>query len=81
MPYAVLNLTRRCSAIDVNLRCKLRDRRLSQGLSQSDLEALSEIPKSSISAYENGRTEMTVRTAVKFALILKCSIDSLFEYD
>ncbi|WP_445661408.1 helix-turn-helix transcriptional regulator [Bacillus sp. FSL K6-3431] len=62
------------------MRCLLRDRRLSQGLSQYDLEVLSGVSKHSISAYENGRTEMNVRTAAKFAIILKCSIDDLFVY-
>ncbi|QIG62566.1 HTH domain-containing protein [Sporosarcina phage Lietuvens] len=62
------------------MRCVLRDRRLAQGLSQYDLELMTGISKHSISAYENGRSDMTVRTAAKLALSLNCSVDDLFEY-
>lgn len=66
--------------IDISIRCLLRDRRTAQGISQRDLEIISGIPRSRISKYETGKVEMTVETAVKFALILHCGLDDLFEY-
>lgn len=67
--------------IDVSIRCLLRDRRLAQGLSQRDLESISGIPRSRISKYESGKVAMTAETAVKFAIILNCRLDDLFEYE
>lgn len=67
--------------LDVIVRCLLRDRRIAQGLSQRDLEIISGIPRSRISNYETGKVDMTVETAVKFAIILKCTLDDLFEYN
>lgn len=66
--------------IDVHLRCLLRDRRRAQGISQRQLELLTDIPRSRISGYENGKIAMSVETATKFAIILNCTLDDLFEY-
>lgn len=76
----MVNYSSEVCVIDVQLRCKLRDRRQAQGISQRDLSDLSGIARTNISAYENDRVEMTVETAVKFALILHCTLDDLFEY-
>lgn len=67
-------------AIDVQLRCKLRDRRKAQGISQRQLELLSDIPRSRISEYENDKVVMSVETTVKFAILLHCTLDELYEY-
>lgn len=67
--------------IDVKVRCLLRDRRTGQGISQRDLEITSGIPRSRISKYETGKVAMTVETAAKFAIILNCHLDDLFEYE
>ncbi|MBO0602744.1 helix-turn-helix transcriptional regulator [Sporosarcina sp. E16_3] len=61
------------------MRCLLRDRRRAQGVSQRDLERISGIARANISAYENNRVVMTIETAAKFALILHCTLDDLFE--
>ena len=76
----MVNLIRRCEAIDVKLRCILRDRRNAQGVTQRQLSQLSGIDRANISAYENDRVIMTLDTAAKFALALHCTLDDLFEY-
>lgn len=68
-------------AINVKLRCLLRDRRKAQGYSQRQFADISGIARENISAYENDRVVMSVETAAKFALILHCTIDELFEYE
>ena len=50
------------------------------GYSQRRLEELTGISRSRISVYENDKVEMTVDTAVRFALVLKCTLDDLFDY-
>ncbi|WP_093266650.1 helix-turn-helix transcriptional regulator [Psychrobacillus sp. OK032] len=62
------------------LRCNLRDRRLDRGLTQYELEVLSGVSRHTISAYENGSSKLQVKTAVKFAIALNCTLDELFEY-
>ena len=54
---------------------------MEKGLTQADLEVLTGISRHSISAYENNRREMYIGTAVKFAIILNCSLDDLFNYE
>lgn len=66
--------------IELRLRCLLRDQRNSQGISQRQLEVLSNVPRSRISLYENNKVIMSVETAAKFAVILNCSLDDLFDY-
>ena len=68
-------------AIDVILRCTLRDRRKAQGYSQRQLEAVSGVDRSRISAYENNNVVMSIEVAAHFALILHCSLDDLYEYE
>jgi transcriptional regulator with XRE-family HTH domain len=65
----------------VQLCSLLRSRRHSKGISQRKLEELSGIPRSRISVYENDKVDMTVETAVKFALVMNCSLDDLFDYE
>lgn len=50
------------------------------GYSQRRLEELTDIPRSRISVYENDKVSMNVDTAVKFALVLNCTLDDLFDY-
>lgn len=66
--------------IDVTVRCLLRDRRRDRRISQRDLENVSGISRSRISKYESGEIAMTVETAVRFAIILNCTLDELFDY-
>jgi transcriptional regulator with XRE-family HTH domain len=76
----MINYTVEVCIIDVRLRSLLRDRRRSMGYSQRRLEELTGIPRSRISVYENDKVVMTVDTAVRFALVLKCTLDDLFDY-
>ncbi|WP_370644752.1 helix-turn-helix transcriptional regulator [Sporosarcina sp. ACRSL] len=63
------------------MRCKLRDRRLSQGLSLRQLATLASVDRGQLSRYENNIVVMGVDTAAKFALLLNCTIDDLYEYE
>lgn len=64
---------------DVRVICKLRDRRIEQGLSQRQLEDISGIHRSRISLYERNETEMSISTAARFAVILNCTLNDLFD--
>jgi len=66
--------------MNVTVRCVLRDRRQAQGISLRKLEELSGIHRGHISEYERNLVQMSVETAAKFALILNCTLDDLFEY-
>jgi transcriptional regulator with XRE-family HTH domain len=65
--------------IDVTVRCTLRDRRLAQGLSIRQLEAISGVSRGRLSLYENAEKDMTVKTAARLAVVLHCTLDDLFE--
>ena len=56
---------------------RLREARLSAGLSQSDLEDLSGIPKARLSRYENGHVEPSIQTLNRLARALNVSEASL----
>src|SRR6476659_571726 len=49
---------------------RLREARLSAGLSQSELEELSGIPKARLSRYENGHVEPSIQTLNRLARAL-----------
>lgn len=65
----------------VQVRCKLRDRRLSCGYSIRQLQDLSGIHRGTISKYENDKDVMSIELAARFALLLGCKIDDLYEYE
>lgn len=56
---------------------RLREVRLASGLSQSQLEDLSGIPKARLSRYENGHVEPSIRTLARLAQALNVSEASL----
>jgi len=56
---------------------RLREARLGAGLSQSDLEDLSGIPKARLSRYENGHVEPSIQTLNRLARALNVSEASL----
>jgi len=57
---------------------RLRSRREQLGLTQAELARLVDVPQSRLSEYECGRNQgMTLHTARKFAVALRCSIDYL----
>ena len=56
---------------------RLREARLSAGLSQSELEELSGIPKARLSRYENGHVEPSIQTLARLARALNVSEASL----
>ena len=56
---------------------RLREARLSAGLSQSELEELSGIPKARLSRYENGHVEPSIQTLNRLARALNVSEASL----
>ena len=57
---------------------RLRSRREQLGLTQAELARLVGVPQSRLSEYECGKNQgMTLHTACKFAVALRCSIDYL----
>ena len=56
---------------------RLREARLGAGLSQSELEELSGIPKAWLSRYENGHVEPSIQTLARLARALNVSEASL----
>jgi transcriptional regulator with XRE-family HTH domain len=56
---------------------RLREARLAAGLSQSELEELSGIPKARLSRYENGHVEPSIQTLNRLARALNVSEASL----
>ena len=56
---------------------RLRETRLRAGLSQSDLEDISGIPKARLSRYENGHVEPSIQTLNRLARALNVSEASL----
>jgi transcriptional regulator with XRE-family HTH domain len=56
---------------------RLRETRLAAGLSQSELEELSGIPKARLSRYENGHVEPSIQTLARLAKALNVSEASL----
>jgi len=56
---------------------RLREARIGAGLSQSELEELSGIPKARLSRYENGHVEPSIQTLARLAQALNVSEASL----
>lgn len=56
---------------------RLREARLGAGLSQSELEELSGIPKARLSRYENGHVEPSIQTLNRLSRALNVSEASL----
>ena len=56
---------------------RLRESRVAAGLSQSELEELSGIPKARLSRYENGHVEPSIQTLARLAKALNVSEASL----
>jgi transcriptional regulator with XRE-family HTH domain len=56
---------------------RLREARVTAGLSQSELEDLSGIPKARLSRYENGHVEPSIQTLARLARALNVSEASL----
>lgn len=60
---------------------RLRATRIKAGLSQSDLEEISGIPKARLSRYENGHVAPSIQTLERLARALKASEASLLGDD
>lgn len=60
---------------------RLREARIRAGLSQSELEELSGIPKARLSRYENGHVEPSIQTLARLARSLDVSEASLLGDD
>jgi transcriptional regulator with XRE-family HTH domain len=56
---------------------RLREARVTAGLSQSELEELSGIPKARLSRYENGHVEPSIQTLARLSRALNVSEASL----
>ena len=56
---------------------RLREARVAAGLSQSELEELSGIPKARLSRYENGHVEPSIQTLARLSKALNVSEASL----
>lgn len=56
---------------------RLREARINAGLSQSELEERSGIPKARLSRYENGHVEPSIQTLARLSRALKVSEASL----
>jgi transcriptional regulator with XRE-family HTH domain len=64
-------------SVDRTFGRRLRETRVKAGLSQSDLERLSGIPKARLSRYENGHVAPSIRTLARLAKALGVSEASL----
>jgi transcriptional regulator with XRE-family HTH domain len=60
---------------------RLRETRIKAGLSQSDLEVISGIPKARLSRYENGHVAPSIQTLERLAKALAVSEASLLDDD
>ena len=60
---------------------RLRETRVKAGLSQSDLEEISGIPKARLSRYENGHVAPSIQTLERLARALSVSEASLLDDD
>lgn len=60
---------------------RLRETRVKAGLSQSDLEDISGIPKARLSRYENGHVAPSIQTLERLAKALHVSEASLLDDD
>jgi len=58
---------------------RLRETRVKEGLSQSDLEEISGIPKARLSRYENGHVAPSIQTLERLARALRVSEASLLD--
>ncbi len=67
-------------SVSIN-RCLLRDRRLQAGYTQKQLARYAGVSYSRISEYENGAKNMSTLTLKKFAYILDCSMDDIYEFN
>ena len=56
---------------------RLRESRIAAGLSQSELEDISGIPKARLSRYENGHVEPSIQTLARLSRALNVSEASL----
>lgn len=56
---------------------RLRESRIAAGLSQSELEEISGIPKARLSRYENGHVEPSIQTLARLSRALNVSEASL----
>src|SRR5687768_18430343 len=56
---------------------RLREARVAAGLSQSELEDISGIPKARLSRYENGHVEPSIQTLARLSRALNVSEASL----
>ena len=55
--------------------------RESKGMSQLDLASESSLEKTSISRIENGRTNITLTTAIRLSLALDIELKELFDFE
>jgi len=63
-----------------NFGLNLKEIRESKGLSQLDLASEVNVEKTSISRIENGRTNITLITAVKLSKALDVKLKTLFDF-
>lgn len=59
----------------------LKQIRESKGYSLSDLAAVSNLEKTAISRIENGRTNITFKTAIVLAIALEVKLKDVFDID
>jgi transcriptional regulator with XRE-family HTH domain len=59
---------------------KVREIRISKGLTQLDLEALSGIDRADISRIENGQTDIQFSRIVRLAIGLEVTTEELFNF-
>lgn len=62
------------------LRCRLSELCDAKGLTKRDLERITGIRETNLSAYASNRRLMTLKTAKTISVALGCSIDDLYEW-
>jgi DNA-binding XRE family transcriptional regulator len=61
-------------------RCLLQDRLDERDMEQVELAALMNVSKQQINKYATNKQKMSLKVAKNISIILKCSIDDLYEW-
>ena len=65
------------NSVDINIGCKIKDARISAGMSGNDLAIKIGVSQQQVSRYESGQTPMTINTVIMIAHVLNVSVNEL----
>lgn len=72
-----LTMTNTKNSVDINIGCKIKDARISAGMSGNDLAIKIGVSQQQVSRYESGQTPMTINTVIMIAHVLNVSVNEL----